>query len=119
MVGRFGHDVSSVRVHTDAATGRPAADIRGRAYAAGSHVVFATGEYQPSTLAGRDLLAHELTHVLQQRQSSPVGALVLGDPHSPAEAEAQVKQEQHSEPAANQVIVRRQPLAEAPVPLCA
>ena len=116
MAGRFGHDFTSVRVHTDAAAGRSAADIGARAYTAGPHVVFAPGEYQPSTLAGRDLLAHELTHVLQQRQNSPAGPLVLGDPHSPAEAEAQANQEQAPEPATNQVIVRRQPLAETPGP---
>jgi outer membrane protein OmpA-like peptidoglycan-associated protein len=111
MAGRLDHDFSSVRVHTDAAASRSATDIFARAYAAGSHVVFGAGEYQPSTRSGRDLLAHELTHVLQQRQSSSAGPLVLGDPRSPAEAEA----ERHDpEPAAHPALVRRQPLAGSP-----
>jgi Domain of unknown function (DUF4157)/Novel toxin 16 len=89
MSRRFGHDFSSVRVHADAGANRSAADINARAYTAGFHVVFRAGEYQPSTPSGRQLLAHELIHVLQQRHSIPAGPLVLGDLHSPAEAEAE------------------------------
>lgn len=63
---RFGHDFSHVRVHTDAPAGDAALAIDARAFTAGSHVVFGAGEYAPQTEGGRHLLAHELTHVLQQ-----------------------------------------------------
>jgi outer membrane protein OmpA-like peptidoglycan-associated protein len=116
MASRFGRDFSSVRLHTDAASSRSATDIGARAYTAGSHIVFRVGEYQPSTPAGRHLLVHELTHVLQQGQSSAAGPLVLGDPHSPAESEAErVAAGTDSAaigPADRRAIVRRQPLAE-------
>jgi hypothetical protein len=66
MEARFGHDFSQVRTHTDAAAGRSAQEIGASAYTAGHHVVFGHGRYAPSTPGGRQLIAHELTHVLQQ-----------------------------------------------------
>src|SRR5512143_4019409 len=88
MASRLGADFAAVRTHTDAAASRSAEGIGAWAYTAGSHIVFRAGEYQPSTPAGRQLLAHELTHVVQE-PSTPAGPLVLGDPHSPTEAEAE------------------------------
>jgi hypothetical protein len=69
---RFGVDFSGVRVHADDAAGRSAASLRARAYTVGSHVVFGAGEYAPETPVGRTLLAHELTHTIQQGGSAPV-----------------------------------------------
>ncbi len=66
MERRFGHDFSRVRIHTDAAASLSARDMDAQAYTAGSHIVFAEGSYSPTTKAGARLLAHELTHVLQQ-----------------------------------------------------
>lgn len=66
MEGRFGSDFSQVRVHTDGTAARSAKEIRARAYTAGKDVVFAAGEFAPKTPAGEALLAHELTHVVQQ-----------------------------------------------------
>ena len=63
---RFGQDFSRVRIHTDGAAARSAADIGSRAYTAGRHIVFGQGQYAPDTASGRSLLAHELTHVVQQ-----------------------------------------------------
>lgn len=63
----FGHDLSRVRVHADAEANRSARDIGARSYTSGTHIVFSAGSYRPGTAAGRHLLAHELTHVLQQR----------------------------------------------------
>ncbi|MFP4343540.1 MAG: DUF4157 domain-containing protein [Anaerolineales bacterium] len=63
---RMGADFSGVRVHTDATAGRTAQDLSARAFTRGNHIVFGAGEYQPGTPAGRHLMAHELTHVLQQ-----------------------------------------------------
>jgi hypothetical protein len=75
---RFGHDLAGVRVHADPEAGRLAETLHAHAFARGQHVVFAPGRYQPDTPAGRRLLAHELTHTLQQRQGavSPVADTV-------------------------------------------
>jgi hypothetical protein len=64
---RFGHSFEHVRVHDDAAAHRSARAIGAKAYTVGNHISFVGGQYNPGTLAGRELLAHELTHVLQQR----------------------------------------------------
>ncbi|MFL6672247.1 MAG: DUF4157 domain-containing protein [Massilia sp.] len=66
MGQRFGHDFSRVRVHTGGAAQRSARDINAHAYTVGHDIVFGAGRYAPATGQGRQLLAHELTHVLQQ-----------------------------------------------------
>jgi Domain of unknown function (DUF4157) len=53
-------------VHTDGESAASARDISARAYTSGNHIVFGEGQYQPNTEGGRHLLAHELTHVVQQ-----------------------------------------------------
>jgi Domain of unknown function (DUF4157) len=63
---RFGHDFTRVRVHTGPAAEQSARDVNASAYAAGCHIAFARGRFTPETTEGRRLLAHELTHVLQQ-----------------------------------------------------
>jgi hypothetical protein len=63
---RFGYDFSQVRVHSDAGAAASARGIHARAYTAGNNLFFGAGEYAPSTSQGRALLAHELTHVVQQ-----------------------------------------------------
>ena len=63
---RFGRDFSDVRIHTGAAADTSARSIQARAYTLGRDIAFAKGEYTPSTPAGRRLLAHELTHTVQQ-----------------------------------------------------
>lgn len=63
---RFGRDLSSVRIHTDGPASESARQLRARAYTRGNHVVFAAGEYAPHSHEGRQLLAHELTHTIQQ-----------------------------------------------------
>jgi uncharacterized protein DUF4157 len=66
MEPRFGHDFSQVRVHTDAKAAESAQAVNALAYTAGRDVVFGPGQYVPETNDGRRLLAHELTHVMQQ-----------------------------------------------------
>jgi hypothetical protein len=66
MESRFGHDFSRVRVHTDARAVESARTVSALAYTVGRDVVFGAGQYTPSTAGGRRLLAHELTHVVQQ-----------------------------------------------------
>jgi hypothetical protein len=74
MEARFGRDFSQVRVHTGESAARSADDVNARAYAVGNDIVFGTGHFAPSSTAGRHLLAHELTHVVQQ-SSSPQGVM--------------------------------------------
>jgi Domain of unknown function (DUF4157) len=66
MEPRFGHDFSRVRVHTDAPAARSAHAVNALAYTVGQKVVFGEGQYAPDTTAGQRMLAHELTHVVQQ-----------------------------------------------------
>ncbi len=67
MEQRFGHDFSRVRVHTDAKAADSARVLNSVAYTVGEDVVFGAGHYAPQADKGRHLLAHELTHVVQQR----------------------------------------------------
>ncbi|HEV2863325.1 MAG TPA: DUF4157 domain-containing protein [Pyrinomonadaceae bacterium] len=67
MESRFGHDFGRVRVHTDARAAASAESLNAVAYTAGSHIVFGAGQYAAGTAAGRRLLAHELTHAIQQQ----------------------------------------------------
>ncbi|WP_053926678.1 DUF4157 domain-containing protein [Streptomyces chattanoogensis] len=78
MESRLGADFSDVRVHTDAAAHESATSVNAHAYTSGSHIVFQRGRYDASSAAGRHMLAHELTHVIQQR-SGPVAGTDLGD----------------------------------------
>jgi hypothetical protein len=66
MESAFDHDFSRVRVHTDGGAARLAANLSARAFTIGSDIAFGAGEYQPGTLIGDALLAHELAHVVQQ-----------------------------------------------------
>lgn len=77
MEPRFGHDFSRVRVHTDAPAAASAQAVNAQAYTVGRDVVFGAGEYGPDTAAGQRLLAHELTHVLQQRAHAGNGRALL------------------------------------------
>lgn len=76
MEPRFGHQFGHVRVHTDGTAAASAKLLGARAYTVGQHLVFGAGEFAPDTSAGRRLLAHELTHVVQQG-SAPLGERVL------------------------------------------
>lgn len=67
---RFGRDLSAVRLHTDIGAGRAAQGISARAFTHRNHIAFAPGEYAPGTTEGRRLIAHEITHTLQQTSAS-------------------------------------------------
>jgi 3D (Asp-Asp-Asp) domain-containing protein len=72
---RFGHDFSRVRVHTGGEAASAARSVNARAFTLGHHIVFDANEYAPETTAGKKLLAHELTHVLQQHQATGSAAM--------------------------------------------
>jgi hypothetical protein len=69
MEQRFGHDFSRVRVHSGAAAEQSAREVNAQAYTVGHNMVFGTGRFAPGTREGRRLIAHELTHVVQQSEA--------------------------------------------------
>ncbi|MBW4721127.1 eCIS core domain-containing protein [Saccharothrix obliqua] len=93
MEGRFGQDFSGVRVHTGDAAHESARSVNAQAYTVGDDIVFQNDKYDPSSDAGKHMLAHELTHVVQQR-SGPVdgtdagGGVRVSDPSDRFEREA-------------------------------
>ncbi len=82
---RFGYDFSQVRVHTDPRAAASARAVNALAYTVGRDVVFGSGQYAPRTSAGQRLLAHELTHVLQQTQGDRSSLGEIGGSGSPSE----------------------------------
>ncbi len=78
MEARLGADFSDVRIHTDSAAHASATAVQAHAYTSGSHIVFQRSRYDGASEAGKRMLAHELTHVLQQREG-PVMGTDLGD----------------------------------------
>ena len=93
MESRMGHDFSDVRVHDDSAAAASASAVNAHAYTVGSNIVFQRDTYNPGSSEGRTTLAHELTHVVQQR-SGPVdgtsapGGIKVSDPSDRFEQEA-------------------------------
>jgi hypothetical protein len=83
----IGRDLSHVRIHTDAVGAASAAALDGEAYTAGSHIVFGSGKYDPASRAGTWLLAHEITHTLQDSGSAH-GMPVVDFENSPEERQA-------------------------------
>jgi hypothetical protein len=67
MEGRFGREFGNVRVHRDERAQESAQSVNALAYTVGNHLVFGPGQYDPAASEGRRLLAHELTHVVQQQ----------------------------------------------------
>ena len=86
-------DLSSVRVHTGQTAQRSAQALGAHAYTTGDHVVFGSGAYAPDSAAGQRTLAHELTHVVQQRSGpvagTAVGGVSLSDPSDSFEQAAE------------------------------
>jgi len=68
---RFGWDFGRIRIHADSRAAESARSVGASAYTVGQNIVFGSGQYSPGTLSGQRLLAHELTHVLQQDSGRP------------------------------------------------
>lgn len=71
MEPRLKHSFSDVRVHTNDSAAATARHLNALAFTLGNHVAFAAGRYDPASAAGKKLIAHELTHVVQQRNGTP------------------------------------------------
>jgi len=89
METSFKHDFSRVRVHTDERAQRSARAVNARAYTVGHDVVFAANQYIPRTAEGKKLIAHELTHVVQQRTATASSSLDLTASEVEAEKSAE------------------------------
>ena len=101
MEPRFGHDFSNVRVHSDTRAAESANAVNALAFTVGQNVVFGANQYAPHSSAGQELLAHELTHVVQQSSNS----LVI---NSPSEISSPLEPAEHqAEQVAHQVIQAR------------
>ncbi len=99
MEPRFRHDFSRVQVHTDAKAAESARAVNALAYTVGRDVVFGEGQYAPGKAVGKQLLAHELTHTIQQSQGQSIGAqayssLRIGNPVDSLELEARAQSAQ-------------------------
>jgi hypothetical protein len=92
LAGRLAHglggSVDDVRVHTDATADALARSVSARAFATGTDIFFARGEYRPGTPAGDELIAHEVAHTEQQRGAPSVGPLTVSNPGDVLEREA-------------------------------
>ncbi len=108
MEGRFGQDFGDVRVHTDAQASESAESVGANAYTVGSDIVFRAGQFDAGSATGQRTLAHELTHVVQQRAgpvdgSDAPGGIKLSDPSD--------KFEQAAEQNASQIMSMTAPAA--------
>lgn len=116
MEDRLGHDFSDVRVHADGKAAESARSVNAQAYTVGSDIVFQPGKYAPDSDSGKRMLAHELTHVVQQR-SGPVdgtpapGGINVSHPSD--------RFEQAAEHSADQVMAAAPVTAAAPAPATA
>jgi hypothetical protein len=88
METRFGHDFSRVRVHSDQRAARSAEAVGAAAYAVGEDVAFGRGLYRPQNAAGRELLAHELAHVVEGENERADSTLTIGRADDVAERQA-------------------------------
>jgi Domain of unknown function (DUF4157) len=116
MEARFGADFGDVRVHTGASAHESARSVNAHAYTVGPNIVFQRDAYDPASPEGRTMLAHELTHVVQQR-NGPVdgtdtgGGIRVSDPSDRFEREAATNAERIVSAPAPEATVQRQ---EAP-----
>ena len=113
MESRMGADFGDVRVHTDAQASKSAESVGANAYTVGSDIVFRSGQFDTSSTTGQRTLAHELSHVVQQR-SGPVdgtdapGGIKLSNPSD--------KFEQAAEEVASEVVSQRSAAPSSAIP---
>jgi hypothetical protein len=99
---RFGMDFSNVRVHTGSRAEEAAESIGAKAFTVGNDIAFGSGQYSPSSPEGRNLLAHELTHTVQQGASTVDGPIVQRQPKPPKKAEKPKAPEKAEKPEAEE-----------------
>jgi hypothetical protein len=87
--GKLGDTFRDVRVHADGEADALARSVSARAFTTGTDVYFAGGEYNPLSSAGKELIGHELAHVVQQRGAPTSGPMRVSQPGEPLEREAE------------------------------
>ncbi|HWC25218.1 MAG TPA: DUF4157 domain-containing protein [Solirubrobacteraceae bacterium] len=87
--GALGDSFADVRLHTDSLAGALARSVQARAFTTGSDIFFAGGEYRPQSPSGRELIAHELAHVVQQRGAPTAGEMLVSQPGDALEQQAE------------------------------
>ena len=98
MEPAFGHDFSFVRMHTDPLAAESSLALRARAYTVGRDIVFGASQYAPGTQEGRRLIAHELTHVVQQEQSGTSAAVVQRVPLTGTDVDVAMERKHANDP---------------------
>lgn len=89
MEPRFGHDFSQVRIHADAKAGESASAVDALAYTVRNDIVFGAHQHTPNSSVGRELLAHELAHVIQQKNAGAGAPTRVSQPSDSGEADAE------------------------------
>ena len=89
MGSAYGQPLGNVRVHHDDHAAALSRAVSARAFTVGSDIFFGAGEYRPDSTSGRELLAHELAHVVQQRGAPSAGPLMVSQPGDALEREAE------------------------------
>jgi hypothetical protein len=120
MESAFGADFSGVRIHTDARADGLSQSHSARAFTTGSDVFFRQGEYSPGSSSGRELLAHELTHVVQQNGDGIQRKMTVSEPGDAHEIEADqmarvVMQQEHTPSIDRQVVPPQEEEEQQPV----
>ncbi len=87
--GTYGQPLGDVRVHHDEHAAALSRAVSARAFTVGRDIFFGAGEYRPDAAGGRELLAHELAHVVQQRGAPSTGPLTVSQPGDTLEREAE------------------------------
>ncbi len=114
MESSFGADFGGVRIHNDAHADSLNRAVSARAFTTGKDIFFRQGEYNPGASGGRELLAHELTHVVQQNGDGIQRKMTVSQPGDPHEVEADqmastvMQREQQSPSSADRQIVSRE-----------
>lgn len=122
MEARLGADFTDVRVHTGTTADASATEVGARAYTVGNHIVFQRDAYDTASDAGRTTLAHELTHVVQQRQgpvdgTETAGGIRVSDPSDRFEQEAAATAERvMTGPSPSAPAAASSPVPTAPAP---
>ncbi len=89
LEGALGDSMQDVRVHTDPQAQALTRAVSARAFTVGNDIFFSPGEYNPSSAAGAELIAHEAAHVVQQRGAAQSGPLTVSQPGDAMEREAE------------------------------
>lgn len=87
---RMGYDFSDVKIHSDAIANRSAKEVNAKAYTVGNHIVFNEGEYDTESAKGKQLMAHELVHVMQQGNEQAVNPLQRKQQEQQVDAQQQL-----------------------------